>query len=194
MSSGDPATRRKILEKTWHLLEKRKGQGVKISDIARAAGISRQAVYLHFGSRAELLIATARYVDEVKKIDERLQSMNTAVGGLQALENYVEFWGNYLPEVYGLAKALLAVRETDQDAAAAWDDRMEALRQGWHTVINCLVRDGLLAREWTPNQAVDIALAITSVSVWENLTVERGWTSEEFINQMKVCLRQILTR
>jgi len=194
MSSGDPQTRIRILDKTWHLMEKRKGQGVKISDIARAAGISRQAVYLHFGTRAELLIATARHVDEMNHLQERLQQMNADVGGLQALENYVEFWGNYIPEIYGLAKALLAVRETDRDAAAAWDDRMQDLLQGWQTVIGCLVRDGLLAPEWTPGQAVDLAWALTSIPVWENLIVERGWSTTEYVEHMKTVLKKMLVK
>jgi AcrR family transcriptional regulator len=194
MSSGDPETRKRILEKTWHLMEKRRGQGVKISDIARAAGVSRQAVYLHFGSRAQLLVATVRYVDEVKNINERLEGMSTAANALQVLENYVEFWGNYIPEIYGLAKALLAVRESDRDAAAAWDDRMEALHQGWRSVVECFVREDLLAPEWDPNRAADAAWAITSVTVWENLTVERGWSTDEYVDQMKMVLKRLLVK
>ena len=194
MSSGDPETRKRILEKTWHLMEKRKGQGVKISDIARAAGISRQAVYLHFGSRAELLVATARYVDEVKNLNERLQSFITSSNAVRTLENYMEFWGNYIPEIYGLAKALLAVRETDRDAASAWDDRMEAVHQGWRSVIECLVREGLLSPEWNPDQAADAAWAMTSVTVWENLTVQGGWSTEEYVTQMKIALKRILVK
>jgi len=194
MSSGDPETRKRILEKTWYLMEKRRGQGVKISDIARAAGVSRQAVYLHFGSRAELLVATVRYADKVKNINERLQGMSTAANALQVLENYVEFWGNYIPEIYGLAKALLAVRESDRDAAAAWGDRMEALYQGWRSVMECLVRENLLAPEWDPDQAADAAWAITSVTVWENLTVERGWSTDEYVNQMKMVLKRMLVK
>jgi len=194
MSSGDPVTRKRILEKTWHLMEKRKGQGVNISDIARAAGISRQAVYLHFGSRAELLVATVRYVDEVNRLEERLQSLRTAVGAIETLDAYLEFWGNYIPEIYGLAKALLAIRETDRDAAAAWNDRMDALRQGWCSALDCLVREGLLAPEWDLERAADTASAITSIPVWENLTVEQGWSTDEYIIYMKRILKKILIK
>jgi len=194
MSSGDPETRKRILDKTWRLMEKRKGQGVKISDIAKAAGVSRQAVYLHFGSRAELLVATVRYADEVNQLDERLQSLRTAEGAMETLDAFVEFWGNYIPEIYGLAKALLAVRETDRDAAAAWEDRMEAFRQGWRSVLDCLVREGFLAPEWDLDRAADAAWAISSITVWENLTVERGWSTDEYIDHMKKILKRILVK
>jgi AcrR family transcriptional regulator len=194
MSSGDPETRKRILEKTWRLMEKRKGQDVKVSDIARAAGVSRQAVYLHFGSRAELLVSTVRYVDEVKNLDERLQGLSTSVNAIQTLESYVDFWGNYIPEIYGLAKALLAVRDTDKDAAAAWDDRMQVLHEGWRSVIECLAREGLLAPEWELDQAADAAWAMTSVTVWENLTLERGWSASEYITRMKLILKKMLVK
>ena len=194
MSSGDPKTRKRILEKTWHLMERRKGLGVKLGDIARAASVSRQAVYLHFGSRAELLVATVRYVDEVKQLNDRLQAMRDATNSLKMLESYIEFWGNYITEIYGLAKALLAAREMDPDAAAAWDDRMEAVRQGWRSVVDCLAREGVLADNWDHDQAADVAWAITSVTVWENLTMERGWSSAEYIAQMKIVLTRMLVK
>ena len=194
MSSGDLETRKRILEKTWHLMEKRKGQNVKISDIARAAGVSRQAVYLHFSSRAALLVATARYVDEVKHLNERLQALYTATNALEVLDNYVDFWGNYIPEIYGPAKALLVARETDKAAAVAWNDRMRESRQGWREVINCLVRDSLLAPEWDPAQAADAAWAMTSVAVWENLTLECGWSTSEYVSRTKVALKRMLIK
>ena len=74
-------------------MEQRRGQGVRLSDIAQAAGISRQAVYLHFSSRAELLVATVRYVDQVHDLDERLSGLRQASGGLETLQAFVDFWG-----------------------------------------------------------------------------------------------------
>jgi AcrR family transcriptional regulator len=194
MSSGDPKTRQRILDKTWRLMEKRRGQGVRIEDVAHATGVSRQAVYLHFKTRTDLLVATARYVDEVQGLEERLQGMNTAINGMKALEAYAEFWGNYIPKIYGPAKALLTMRETDDAAAAAWDDRMKDLREGCHKVINCLVRDQILAPEWSPEEAADALWAMSSIAVWENLTVECGWTTDEYVNFMKVALRRTFVK
>src|SRR5918999_4261754 len=123
MSSGDLETRTRILEATRRLMEERRGQGVRMRDIADAAGISRQAVYDHFGSRAKLLVATTHYVDEVRGLRERRRRFREATGGVERLEAYVEFWGNYIPEVYGMAKALLAVPRTHQAADPASDHR-----------------------------------------------------------------------
>lgn len=189
MSSPESETRTRILEKTWQLMEKRRGQGVRLDDVAKSAGVSRQAVYLHFRSRAELLIATARHVDEVRGLHARLQELAAVSGGPEVLEAFVDFWGNYIPEIHGLAKALLAVRETDKAAAAAWDDRMDALRQGCRATIQCLVRSHVLNPQWKPDQAADALWAMTSIQVWENLTADCGWSNGEYISRMKTLLK-----
>jgi AcrR family transcriptional regulator len=175
-------------------MERKKGQEVRVEDIARAAGVSRQAVYLHFGSRAELLIATVRYVDEKNKIDDRLEVIRAAANSLGILDAYIEFWGNYIPEIYGLAKALIAERETDLAAAAAWDDRMKVLREGCRSVIQCLARDRLLAPGWDSGKAADMMWAMMSIAIWENLTRECGWSTSEYISRMQIVLRQTFVK
>ena len=107
MSSGDPETRKRILEETRRLMEAQRGSEVPLEDIARAAWVSRQALYNHFGSRTGLLVETARYLDEILGLNERTQSIRNAQNGANMLRVLVTFWGNYVPEIYGLAKALM---------------------------------------------------------------------------------------
>lgn len=171
---------------------KHQGREVHIHDIARAAGVSRQAVYLHFPSRADLLIATVRFADETYHIEERLKPVFQASDGVEALEGYINFWGNYIPEIYGLAKALLAVVDSDQAAKAAWEDRMGAIRFGCTCVVNCLAQQGDLAPGWTPAQAVDLMWSLFSIAHWENLTVGCGWSKDQYVHGMKTALKQIL--
>lgn len=194
MSSDESDTSTRILTQAWRLLEQKRGQGVRLEDVAEAAGVSRQAVYLHFHSRAELLIATARYVDQIHGLDERLSGFRQAIGGRKTLEAYVDFWGNYIPEIHGLAKALMAARQSDQAAAAAWDDRMEAFHEGCQCVIDCLEREHLLASGWSNSAAVDMLWGMLSVSVWEHLTIDRGWTQSQYLQYIKLALRQIFEK
>jgi AcrR family transcriptional regulator len=183
-------TRTRILEATRRLMEERRGQGVRMRDIAEAAGVSRQAVYDHFGSRAKLLVATTHYVDEIRGLEERRRRFQAATGGVERLEAYVEFWGNYIPEVYGMAKALLAARETDEAAAAAWDDRMGAVRESCRITIEALHRDGMLAPEWSRDQAVDLMWTMLSIRNWEQLTIECGWSISQYVDRMQKLLKR----
>jgi len=194
MSSPEPETRERILKETWHLMEKSQGQGVRLQDIANAAGVSRQAVYMHFGSRAGLLIATTHYLDKTLKLDERVQPYRNAPTAIEALDAFIEFWVNYIPDIYGLAKALLAARETDEDAAVAWEDRMKAVRSGCQRVVERLNQEGLLAADWSVDEATDFFWALLSVRNWENLTLACGWTNAQFIERTKQILRATLVK
>jgi AcrR family transcriptional regulator len=194
MSSGELETRTRILEATWRLMVQRRGQGVRMRDVAEAAGVSRQAVYLHFGSRAELMVATARYGDGVRGRDERLRRYRAATTGVDLLEAYVEFWGNYIPEIYGIARALLEARETDDAAAAAWDDRMDSVRERCRNIIEALHRDGMLAPEWSREEAVDLLWTMLSIRNWESLTIECGWSTSQYVVRMQELSKRTFVR
>jgi AcrR family transcriptional regulator len=190
MSSGELETRTRILEATRRLMEEHSGRGVRMGDIAEAAGVSRQAVYDHFGSRAKLLVATTHYVDEVRGLKERRRRFQAASTGVEHLEAYVEFWGNYIPEIYGMARALLAARESDEAAAAAWNDRMGAVRESCRHTIEALHRDGVLAAEWSRDEAVDLMWTMLSIRNWEQLTIECGWSTSQYVGRMQQLLKR----
>ena len=191
MSSTNPETRDRILKAALKLLEASQGKGVRMTDIAKRAGISRQALYLHFSTRAELLIATTYYLDEVKGVEDRLVPSRTAQSGIERLDAFIEAWGTYIPEIYGIAKALLAMRDTDEAAAEAWDERMQDMREGCEAAINALNRDKMLSPDHSPNQATDILWTMLSVRNWEQLTIECGWPQEKYIETLKSLARRI---
>jgi AcrR family transcriptional regulator len=175
-------------------MEQSRGQGVRLEDVAREARVSRQAVYLHFHSRTDLLIATARYLDERLELPMRIQRACEAGNGVLGIEAYVAFWAAYLPEIYGLAKALLVARETDDAAAAAWTDRMQALYEGCKFVVQTLASQGTLDPAWSIEAAADFFWAALSVPTWEDLTIERGWSQDQYRERMQWVIKRALLR
>jgi AcrR family transcriptional regulator len=165
MSSGNPDTRTRILESAWKLLESGSGSEVRMSDIAKDAGISRQALYLHFPKRADLLVAATRYVDEVNDVEARLESSRAAASGVDRLDAYIDAWGNYIPLIYGIAKALISMQDEDEAARLAWADRLHAVREGFEAAVEALEKDGALRQicpksrrpifsgRWSPSRA-----------------------------------------
>lgn len=185
MSSENSETRKKILETTWKLLESGGPSAVRMSDIAKSTGISRQAVYLHFPSRAELLIATTRYLDEVKDVDARLGASRSATSGLERLDAYIEAWGNYIPEIYGVARALVAMQDTDEAARVAWKDRMDAVRHGCEAAVAALKKDGALTKDLTAREATDLLASLLSIEQWAQLREQGGWSQRRYITLMQ---------
>ena len=190
MSSENIETRTRILEATVRTLLEHGGRGVRMGDIARETGISRQAVYLHFASRAELLIAAIRYHGDKLDVDGQLAPSRAAKSGRERLDLYIEFWGNYIPEIYGLAKALLLAQDSDAAAAAAWKDRMVAMRDGCRAAIEALDADGDLAPEWTPQVATDALWTMLLMPNSEWLTGECQWSAVQYIERMQTLARR----
>ncbi len=191
MSSKKTDTRTRILQTTLQLLESGQSETVRMADIARKAGISRQALYLHFATRAELLIATTFYLDELKDSEARLAASRSAASGVERLEAFIDAWGSYIPEVYGMAKALMAMAPTDDAAAEAWSQRMADMREGCEAAIKALKADGALAPEFSEREATDFLWTLLSVRNWEQLTQQCGWSQQTYLKTVKASARQL---
>jgi AcrR family transcriptional regulator len=192
MSSANSETRIRILKSAWKLLEAETASEVRMSDIAKAAGISRQAVYLHFPNRADLLIAATRYIDEVKNVDARLAASRAAPSGVERLDAFVEAWGNYIPQIHGVAKALISMQDKDREARLAWNDRLQAIRDGCEAAVGALERDGQLSRELSPVHATDLLWTLLSVENWQHLTRDCGWSRQAYVDAMKSLARRAI--
>jgi len=192
MSSENSETRTRILDATVSMLEQHGGRGVRMGDIARESGISRQAVYLHFTSRTDLLVAATRYLDKKLDVDKRLAPSRAASSGIERLALFIECWGNYIPDIYGVAKALLLAQDSDEAAAAAWSDRMAAMRDGCRAAIDALHADEKLAPGWKQAQATDALWTMLLVPNWEALTIDCGWSTKQYVRWMKTLAKQTL--
>lgn len=193
VSTKNSATRNRILQAACELLE-RGDSDVSMHDIARHSGLSRQTVYIQFGSRAELLIAATRFVDERFGIEQRLAKSREAKSGIERLSAYIEFWGNYLPHIHGLASAFLDMRASDEAAAAAWNDRMTAHRHGCRAVIQSLISDDVLANEWNLESATRMLMMLLSFRNWEHLRNEEHYSSAEYIEGMTLMAHSAFLR
>jgi len=191
MSSASVETHVRILKASLSLLVGGKHSQVRMSDIAEKAGISRQALYLHFKTRTELLVATTFYVDEISDMEARLRASREATSGLERLDAFIEAWAGYIPEIYGVAKALMAMGDTDEAAGAAWAQRMQDMREGCEAALVALNAEGTLVGELSVDKATDVLWTMLSVRNWEQLTRECGWSEEQYIETLKLSAHRI---
>ena len=178
MSIENLPTRDRILAACLELLEN--GSTARMSDIAKRAGVSRQAVYLHFTSRAELLIETTFYLDRLHRSDERLAPSRTAATGRARLDAFIAAWAGYLPIVWPLLNALRAMGPGDAEAQAAVAQRMQDLKEGCAAAITALERDGALSPAYAPQHATDLLWAALQPEIWHRLVADCGWTQDQY--------------
>ncbi len=184
-------TKNHILDAAWDLICEQ-GAEVSISDIAKTVGISRQAVYQHFSTRGGLLIALVRRADERFEIKEQFDAALALPNPKDRFTQTLHVWLDFIPKIYPVAKDLIRLRDTDQEAAAAWEDRMTDLRAWLLSLMRSLQDDDLLQDVWTPKSASEFFWAETSVQIWGLLVHECKWREEHVKDKLQRSLTDTL--
>lgn len=192
--TGDPATRQRICEAALRLITKRGGAGVTLTDVARAARVSRQALYLHFTDRAGLLVAVVQYADEQRGVPAGVQRIADAPSAVHALREMAALQARMNPSVWPLARMLDAVRRQDAAAERSWQDRLAGRLDGCRAIVSRLEREGVLRPGLDPLVAVDLLWTLTSLRAWEDLVLLRGWTASQYETRVTDALTALLVR
>lgn len=185
------ATRDSILDAAAHLFAER-GVATRLEDVADAAGVTRQTVYVHFGSRTGLLMAMVQHMDTRGSLGQYLDRVFSAPTALKALDAVADLHAGYYPEIHHVARTFLAERHHDEAIRAAWDERMESRRNLYRSVIEWLERDHLLAPEWDVEAATDVIWSLTSWQLWEQLVEDCGWSPDDYRQHLSTVLRRTL--
>jgi AcrR family transcriptional regulator len=188
---GAPETRRRILQATWELIEER-GGAIRLMDVAHRAGVSRQAVYLHFRDRAGLLLALVQHIPESLGFQKLLAHVIDAPTGVEALQRAVELHSTYQAKIDSVARVFEADQYRDEALRAAWRDRMDRSRAVHRAIIERIAQEGQLADGWTVDKAADLFYVVTMQGPWRELTRELGWTAEQYAEGMTRLLRRSL--
>ena len=194
-AAPEPGTRERVLQVARAMIAKRGNAAISLVDVAAKAGLSRQALYLMFGSRSGLLLAVVDDLDDTSQVPARLAALRQGMPATDSFEPYLRTWFEYIPVVLPVARALLAAAATgDADASRAWDSRMQKLRGGYLQLAKGLKSAGLLREGWTPEAAADWIFVQTHVDVWQHLVVESGWKPQAAVARILSSLREALIK
>jgi AcrR family transcriptional regulator len=137
-----------------------------MAEIARAADVSRQAVYLHFGDRAKLLVALVQHADERRGLPAQVAKVIGAPTGVAAVAEMVSLQARMNPGSWAVARALDAVRRVDADAEHAWQDRLQNRLNGCRAIVRRLAQKGSLRPGLDPETATDLLWSLPSLRTW----------------------------
>lgn len=195
MSSGDQGdlgTRRRILSAARALLEETPGARVSMATIAERAGVSRQALYLHFADRTDLFLEVSRMADATARSPARQQRVDGAPSARDALREAIALQAWLKPRLRGIATALDVLRRTDPAAEAAWKEREHARLRRCEDVVRRLEVEGQLAPTWDVPTAARCLWAVTSQRVWDDLVVDQGWSTARYRRHLTQLLETAL--
>jgi AcrR family transcriptional regulator len=191
---GDPATRRRICDAALRLVSRQRGVDITLADVASAAGVSRQALYLHFAHRADLFVALVQYADERRGIPAAIRRIENAPSGTAALREIAAMQARMNPTVWPLARLIDAVRRQNNAAEQSWKDRLASRLQGCRAIVARLETEGSLRPGLKADVAADLLWTMTSLRTWEDLVLLRRWTAKQYRERLTNLLLHTLVR
>lgn len=193
-TSRSRKTRAAILGAALRLLEGGGYHAVSVADVAREAGVSRQAVYLHFGSKAQLLEALVDDLNEEHVFTAfNRHGLWASASGVDALDAWVAVVAATTPPVLAVANAVDAARRSDPEAEAIWQGPARGRYADCLRIARWLAQDGTLAAGWKPADAARFLWAVSSIRLFEDLT-SNGWSRGRYVRHLQRSLRAALTK
>jgi AcrR family transcriptional regulator len=191
VSTERRSTRATILDAANRLITER-GPAVPLEEIADEAGVSRQTLYVHFGSRSGLLLGLVQHADTSGVLQQLIQRVLAAPSAAHALDAVADLHAEYSPIAYPIARVIMVGRHDDEALRVAWDDRMQARRGLYREVVERAAREDVLASEWTVESATEVMFALTSWQVWEQLVIDQHWSDGDYRVRLASTLRRTL--
>ena len=184
-------TRDAILDVARDLFEVGGYFSVGLEAVAKKAGVSRQAIYLHFDSKAALVEALHERINRLD-VEPVMRHVWEQTDANAALDSFVTASAQAIPKIIAIANALESPRRVDPDIQAAWEVPLRGRYEDCRRLAEWLKRDGVLAPGITVRDTADVLSAMVSIHSYETLVVERGWTPQRWTRWQLKSLRRLL--
>jgi AcrR family transcriptional regulator len=182
-------TRAAVLAAAHAILKEEGFEALTMTAVAKRAGVTRVAVYMHFASRAKLVEGLFDYVAGAEGLAASLQAVWDAPDAVTALDGWAAHLARYHPRVLAVDRALQRVWRDDPDAAAHRRRVVSEKLANCRRLARRLDDEGRLAGGWTVQSATDMLFALISSDMIEALTVDRRWSRDRLAEHLALLFR-----
>lgn len=178
-------TRQALLEAARELIERHGVAELTLAGVAEAAGVTRQSVYLHFGSRAGLITAFADHVWQRAGLPSPRELVENASDARAALHALVQLRAksSQFTEKYQVSADAVGLH--DSEFQEAWRTRQEQRLAVFRLVARRIQQEGLLRAGITVETAAELMWTMISSSSWRWLVVVRGWSARKYCQHIE---------
>ena len=155
--------------------------GAGLGAVAQKAGVSRQAIYLHFPSKVELLADLHLHIfaTDVAPVLER-HPITDDMTALDALDTSIAVDVEVVDSVWRIHEALTTARRQHPEVEKTLRPREEERYGEWLTLGRRLKREGELPRNIRAGTFADMLWGLISVGTYKGLVNERGWSLDRY--------------
>jgi AcrR family transcriptional regulator len=182
-------TRAAVLAAAHAILKEEGFEALTMTAVAKRAGVTRVAVYMHFASRAKLVEGLFDYVASAEGLAASLQAVWDAPDAVAALDGWAAHLARYHPRVLAVDRALQRVWRDDPDAAGHRRRVVSEKLANCRRLARRLDDEGRLAGGWTVQSATDMLFALISSDMIEALTVDRRWSRDRLAEHLALLFR-----
>ena len=188
-------TRRRVLQAAADAFAERGWAGTTIADVARAAGITAQAVHLSVGAKPALLIGAVQHAvggdqPELPLIEREPFRHSFAVGA--DLAQRAAAFAAGTSEVYQRAGRLLLVlaqsAAIDSDLAALWEGARAARLADCRRLVDLTGRRPRRVQQ----RLADLVFVQSGPGVYSDLVGDRGWTHTAYRSWLATTVEDLL--
>lgn len=191
-------TRRRILEAAQKLFTQYGYAGATIEAIAQEAGVSPLTIFAIFGNKVTLL---TEIVDASVGGDEQPLPLLQRPGPRAVLQEpdpvrkiklFAQDITDILERVYHLFEIMRMAAKTEPDIAYLLHSRLEARFQNLSVFVSSLSQPGNLRVGLDERTATETVWAIAGPDMYRLLTVDRGWSKEQYSHWLGDSLIRLL--
>jgi len=189
-SSRRSQTRIQILEAARAIFEALGYYGAGLEAVAKKAGVSRQAIYLHFPSKAELLTALHLHIFDTDVVPAlRRHPITDGMSALDVLDATIAADVEVVDKVWRIHESLTVARRQHPEVDQTLVPREEEHYEGLLDVGRRLERDGALPPAMPVGLFTDMLWGLLNLGTFRNLVVERGWSLEQYRDWVRDTIR-----
>jgi AcrR family transcriptional regulator len=192
------ATRLTVIETAGQLFIQRGYPATAIEAVAAAADIPLPTLYRLFGSKRALLKAVLDTSfggdDEPITFADRpeQQAALCEPDPIQMVSAFARIARQFMDRSSAILHVLATAAQVDDEAAELLAEIRRQRHTGQSAIITALAERDALDPHLDPGEAADIVYALMSPDVHRILTIERGWTAENYQSWLERSLRTLL--
>lgn len=194
------ATRRRIVDTAKRLFIERGYSAATLEEIAQASDTSLPTLYRLFSSKRTLLKTVLDVAfggdDQPIAFGDRpeVRAARTQSDPVALVRAFARIGREFMERSSPIMHIVATAAQVDPDAAQLLDDMRQQRHAGQSRIVDALSNLGALDPDLKIADAVDITYVALSPDVHRILTVERGWTADQYEQWLVRSLSQLLRR
>jgi AcrR family transcriptional regulator len=190
LETEDVNTRVRLLEAAQKLARRRGISAVTMAGVGKEAGVTRQTVYLYFGSPSTLLSEMMLRRFQTHPLSQRARELSLQPASVATFEEFVTVALRFVDDVGVVAFAEWAQAARDKAMLKAIQERCDASAAMTARIMSGLKSQGLLRAGWKPEEAAEWVNHQLFPTSYFGLAVVRRWPLERIIERTLDMLRR----